>query len=81
MEPERLLKDINFLTRLADAPDMDAVIKLFSENGAEVTEEYLLSRALPNSSELTEYDLEVITGGTSRSSGFIDWVRRRIGLS
>ncbi len=77
MSFEELMHDTQFLSRLYDAQDMNAVKALFDEVGLALTEEEIMAHILPNGTELEEEDLENVSGGTSRFNPFFGWLRSR----
>ena len=81
MTVDALLKDRAFAEKLADAPDMDAVVKMFAEEGVTVTPDELMQRTLPQGDELTENDLEDVAGGSMIFNPFIGWLRKLLGGS
>jgi predicted ribosomally synthesized peptide with nif11-like leader len=81
MTVDALLKDRAFAQKLADAQDMDAVVKMFAEEGVTVTPDELMQRTLPQGDELTENDLEDVAGGSMIFNPFIGCLRKLLGFS
>lgn len=72
---ESLMNDEQFLERLYEAKDIAEVKVLFLSEGVEVTEEELMSKLLPGGEDLTEDDLESVSGG----GAIINWFRNLLG--
>lgn len=72
---EELMKNEQFQEKLYGAKDVAEVRALFAGEGVELSEDRLMSMLLPQGEDLTEEDLEGVSGGGSVMS----WIRSRIG--
>lgn len=75
MTIESLMSNEQFQERLYQAKDVAEVKSLFASEGVEITEEKLMSMLLPVGEDLTEADLENVSGGGS----IMSWLRSRLG--
>ena len=72
---EALMSNEPFQEKLYEAQDIAEVKALFSNEGVDITEKKLMSMMLPDGENLTENDLENVSGGGS----VISWLRSRLG--
>lgn len=82
MTLESLMKDENFQEKLYQAADMAEVKALFSESGVEISEEELMDKLLPTGKDLSEEELENVSGGgnwLSSLRNFINALRYKSG--
>ena len=75
MTIEALMANEQFLQKLYQASDLAEVMALFKEEGVAVSEEQILASTLPAGDDLSEKDLESVSGGGSVMS----WFRSRLG--
>ena len=75
MTIETLMSSEQFQEKLYEAKDITEVKALFAGEGIELTEDQLMAMLLPQGENLTEEDLENVSGGGS----VMNWLRSRFG--
>lgn len=72
---DSLMSNETFQEKLYGAKDVSEVKELFANEGVDLTEEQLMEMLLPNGEDLSEEDLENVSGGGS----VMNWIRSRLG--
>lgn len=75
MTLESIMSNKQFQEKLYEAKDIIEVKALFVSEGYELTEDKLMSMLLPEGENLSEDELENVTGGGS----IMSWIRSRLG--
>ena len=77
MDVKELMQDEEFLSRIEDAEDLDAVMRLFASKGVAVSEEAWMKYLLPEGEELNEDELTQVAGGAVSVVSFIKRLRAK----
>ena len=72
---ESLINSEQFKERLFKAENISEVKELFLDEGVTISEEELLTKLLPTGDDLSEEDLEIVSGGGS----VMGWLRSYLG--
>lgn len=76
MNLEELMKDEELTRKIANAKDLDEVVKLLQDKGIEITT-VELQNEFDTANEMNEVDLEDVAGGLG-PYGIHNWIRKLV---